>query len=104
MYKITVKIYCLLSAKMAISETKLAVCSPQVPGESRQKDLLKYLGESFGNCNWPVIVTSAGSFDFHFNSGMITTCIRVLGNLPSYAAAVMLTGIFTSKHTTGKEY
>ena len=59
---ITVKIHSLLECKycyfcpMCLLETKLAVCSPDVPGESRQKDLLKYLGESFGNCSWSVIV------------------------------------------------
>ena len=41
---------------MCSLETKLAVCSLQVNGESRQQDLLKYLGESCGNCNYPVIV------------------------------------------------
>ena len=43
---------CLLECKyglffpMPSIETKLAVSSAQVPGESRQQDLLKYLGES----------------------------------------------------------
>ena len=77
---ITVKIPSLPKCKygnfcpMCSLETKLAVYSLQVPGESRQQDLLKYLGESCGNCNWPAI----GSFDLHFRSGMITTCIRAV--------------------------
>ena len=29
---------------------------PGIHGESRQQDLLKYLGKSCGNCNSPVIV------------------------------------------------
>ena len=76
---ITVKIHCLLECKyghfcpMCLLETKLAVSSPQVSGESRQQDLLKYHGECCGNCNWPVIVISVGS---------LTPCIRVLGSLP----------------------
>ena len=67
---------------MCLLETRLAVCSPQVPGESRQQDLLKYLGESCGNCNWPVIVNICWIFDLHFSRDLITTCIRVLGSLP----------------------
>ena len=67
---ITIKIYYLLECKyghfchMCSLETKQAVCSPQVPGESRQQDLLKYLGESCGNCNWPVIVNICWIFRF----------------------------------------
>ena len=64
------KIYNLLECKyghfgpICLLETKLAVCTPQVPGESCQQDLLKYLGESCGNCNWPVIVNICWSFRF----------------------------------------
>ena len=67
---IMVKIYSLLECKyghfctMCLLETKLAVCSPQVCGELRQQDLLKYLGESCGNCNWPVIVNICWIFRF----------------------------------------
>ena len=37
------------------------------------------------------LLTSAGSFDLNFSSGMITPCIREFGSLPCL-------------HTTGKEY
>ena len=67
---------------MCLLETKLAICSPQVPGESRQYELLKYLGESCGIAIGLSLLTSAGSLDLHFSSGMITTCIGVLGSLP----------------------
>ena len=51
---------------MCLLETKLADCSPQVPGESKQQDLLNYLGESGGNCNWPVIINVCRIFQFAF--------------------------------------
>ena len=69
---IMVKIHCLPECKyrnlcaMCLLETKLAVSRPQVPGESRQQNLLKYLGESCGNCNWPVIVDICWIFLFAF--------------------------------------
>ena len=78
---------------MCLFQTKLAVCSPQVctwrvatarPAQVPWRELWQLqLARN--------MLTTAGSFDLPFGSGMITTYVRVLGSLPS-------------KHTTGKEY
>ena len=102
---IIVKIYCLVECKyghfcpMCVLETKLAVCSPQVPGESRQQDLFKYHGESCGNCNWPVIVIICWICRFAFSSRMITTCIRVFGSLPVCIEPERNIDIMVSSHS-----
>ena len=67
---------------MCLLKTKLVVCSKQVDGESRQ---LKYLGESCGNCNWPVIVNICRNLRFALYSlqtlGRYCAAFRLLAGI-----------------------